>query len=106
MSIDFILQRGFRTISNRPRQTLGGVVLTKSLASVTWQVRIYREFFSTAKPEDWSQLVELSRIGGSASKRKLIAQAFTHSLRHWAQTFTYLRQQGTEAGVESRLADE
>jgi uncharacterized damage-inducible protein DinB len=38
--------------------------------------------------------VELSRIGGSASKRKLIAQAFTHSLRHWAQIFTYLRQQG------------
>jgi uncharacterized damage-inducible protein DinB len=56
--------------------------------------QIYREFFATAKPEDWSRQVELSRIGGTASKRKLVAQAFTHSLRHWAQISTYLRQQG------------
>jgi hypothetical protein len=28
-----------------------------------------------------------------ARQRKLIAQAFTHSLRHWAQISTYLRQQ-------------
>jgi uncharacterized damage-inducible protein DinB len=47
--------------------------------------RIYREFFARAKPEDWSGLVDLGRIGLRASKRKLVAQAFTHSIRHWAQ---------------------
>jgi hypothetical protein len=29
-----------------------------------------------------------------ASKRKMIVQALTHSIRHWAQLATSLRQQG------------
>jgi uncharacterized damage-inducible protein DinB len=29
-----------------------------------------------------------------ASRRKLLAQALTHSMRHWAQIATFLRQQG------------
>jgi uncharacterized damage-inducible protein DinB len=56
--------------------------------------RMYREFFAQAKPEDWTKLIELSRIGLKASKRKLVAQALTHSMRHWAQISTFLRQQG------------
>ena len=39
-------------------------------------------------------LVELGRINLKASKRKLVAQALTHSMRHWAQISTFLRQQG------------
>lgn len=54
----------------------------------------YREFFAKAKPDDWSETVELGRINLQASKRKLVTQALTHSMRHWAQISTYLRQQG------------
>ena len=54
----------------------------------------YLEFFARAKTEDWSATVELSRINLKASKRKLVAQALTHSMRHWAQIATFLRQNG------------
>lgn len=54
----------------------------------------YLEFFSNAKTEDWTATVELRRISLKASKRKLIAQALTHSMRHWAQIATFLRQNG------------
>ena len=54
----------------------------------------YKEFVAQATPEDWSAKIELGRVGISASKRKLITQAMTHSMRHWAQISTYLRQQG------------
>jgi len=56
--------------------------------------RLYREFFAKAKSEEWNETVQLGRINVKASKRKLIAQAFTHSMRHWAQISTFLRQQG------------
>jgi uncharacterized damage-inducible protein DinB len=55
---------------------------------------MFREFFAHAKPEDWMELVELARVGSKASKRKLVAQALTHSMRHWAQISTFLRQHG------------
>jgi len=54
----------------------------------------FREFFAKATDEDWQQTVELGRINLKASKRKLVAQALTHSMRHWAQIATFLRQSG------------
>jgi uncharacterized damage-inducible protein DinB len=54
----------------------------------------FREFFAKATPEDWKETVELGRINLKASKRKLVAQALTHSMRHWAQLATFLRQNG------------
>ena len=57
--------------------------------------RKYREFFARAKPEDWTETVDLGpRLSFKPSKRKLVAQALTHSIRHWAQISTFLRQQG------------
>lgn len=56
--------------------------------------RIYRDLFSRATTADWSETIELSRLGVTASRRKLLAQALTHSMRHWAQIATFLRQQG------------
>jgi uncharacterized damage-inducible protein DinB len=56
--------------------------------------QLYKRFFSTAQPEDWKQIVEMGLLNRSFSKRKLVVQAFTHSMRHWAQISTYLRQQG------------
>jgi uncharacterized damage-inducible protein DinB len=56
--------------------------------------KIYRDFFAQAKPEDWVEQVKLGRINLNASKRKLVTQALTHSMRHWAQISTFLRQRG------------
>lgn len=56
--------------------------------------KTYREFFAKAGPSDWSEVVDMNRINLKASKRKLVAQALTHSMRHWAQIATFLRQQG------------
>jgi uncharacterized damage-inducible protein DinB len=39
-------------------------------------------------------MIELSRVNRKASRRKLVTQALTHSMRHWAQISTFLRQQG------------
>jgi uncharacterized damage-inducible protein DinB len=55
---------------------------------------MYREFIARASPEDWASTAELGRINLKATKRKLVAQALTHSMRHWAQISTFLRQQG------------
>lgn len=55
----------------------------------------YREFFSKATPEDYSKSVEFgTRMKLKPTKRKMITQALTHSMRHWAQLATALRQQG------------
>jgi uncharacterized damage-inducible protein DinB len=55
----------------------------------------YRQFLSIAKPEDWEDKVDLGpRLNFHPSKRKLVSQALTHSMRHWAQLATFLRQQG------------
>ena len=55
---------------------------------------MYRDFFVQATPEQWAEKIELSRIGLKASRRKMVVQALTHSMRHWAQIATFLRQQG------------
>lgn len=55
----------------------------------------YREYLARASPEDLATVLNLSsRMDLKGSKRKLITQALTHSLRHWAQLATFLRQQG------------
>jgi uncharacterized damage-inducible protein DinB len=56
--------------------------------------RKFRQFLSNAKADDWEAVVDLGFGGLKTSKRKLMTQAFTHSLRHWAQIATFLRQQG------------
>ena len=55
----------------------------------------YRQFIARAESEDWSQTIDLGpRLNMKPSKRKLVSQALTHSIRHWAQLSTFLRQQG------------
>jgi uncharacterized damage-inducible protein DinB len=55
----------------------------------------YREFFSKATAEDYGKAVEFgTRMKLKPTKRKMITQALTHSMRHWAQLATALRQQG------------
>ena len=55
----------------------------------------FQKFLATARDEDWVAKVDLGpRLALRPSKRKLAAQALTHSIRHWAQISTFLRQQG------------
>ncbi|MBZ5574018.1 MAG: hypothetical protein LAO09_19310 [Acidobacteriia bacterium] len=55
----------------------------------------YQKFLATARAEDWEAKVDLGpRLSLKPSKRKCMAQALTHSMRHWAQISTFLRQQG------------
>ncbi len=55
----------------------------------------FRAFLERATDKDYAEVVEFgSRMKLSVTKRKLISQALTHSLRHWAQLATALRQQG------------
>jgi uncharacterized damage-inducible protein DinB len=72
-----------------PSETLDEIFAISEQAA-----HVYKDFFAKAKPEDWMEAVTLSFGGLNASRRKLVAQAFTHSLRHWAQISTFLRQQG------------
>ncbi len=55
----------------------------------------YKRYLANAPTGDFATTIEVSpRRTLSASKRKLIAQALTHSMRHWAQLSSFLRQQG------------
>jgi uncharacterized damage-inducible protein DinB len=55
----------------------------------------YREYLARATPEDLATVLNLSsRMELKGSKRKLITQALTHSMRHGAQLATFLRQKG------------
>jgi uncharacterized damage-inducible protein DinB len=52
-----------------------------------------REFIRRATPEQLDETVELERVG-KVTRRKMIVQALTHSMRHWAQLATELRRAG------------
>jgi uncharacterized damage-inducible protein DinB len=55
----------------------------------------YKQYLALATAEDLASVFEFNpRRKLSASKRKLITQALTHSMRHWAQLSTFLRQEG------------
>ncbi len=54
-------------------------------------------FLSTAKPEDWNVRLEFpTRSMGTltGTRRKIFVHTLLHSIRHWAQLATMLRQAG------------
>jgi len=58
---------------------------------------MYREYFATATDEDLASVIEFpTRTAGivRASKRKIVVHALLHSVRHWAQLATALREAG------------
>ena len=63
---------------------------------------LYRQYLDTATDDDLAKVMEFpTRTAGiiRSSKRKMFAHALIHSMRHWAQLATALR----EAGSDSRL---
>jgi uncharacterized damage-inducible protein DinB len=58
---------------------------------------MYREYFAQATDEDLATVIEFpTRTAGiiRASKRKIVVHALMHSVRHWAQLATALREAG------------
>jgi uncharacterized damage-inducible protein DinB len=58
---------------------------------------LYREYLATATDEDLQSVMEFpTRTAGviRSSKRKMFAHALLHSVRHWAQLATALREAG------------
>ena len=58
---------------------------------------MYREYFAAATDEDLASVMEFpTRTAGivRASKRKIVMHALLHSVRHWAQLATALREAG------------
>src|SRR3979409_2329593 len=58
-----------------------------------------RSFAIAANDPDWDGLLTFpTRSAGelTASRRKIFIHALLHSVRHWAQLSTYLRQQGSK----------
>jgi uncharacterized damage-inducible protein DinB len=55
---------------------------------------VYREFFCQRETRRLGRSHTRRAREWKASRRKMVAQALTHSIRHWAQISTYLRQQG------------
>ncbi len=59
--------------------------------------RKFREFLNTWSDADWNRQVTFKTLSAgeqSASRRKCFVHALLHSMRHWAQLATALRQQG------------
>ena len=57
----------------------------------------FKQFLATAKQQDLDQVMTFeTRSAGmvSASKRKILAHAMLHGVRHWAQIATALRKAG------------
>lgn len=58
---------------------------------------MYRGYLATATDEDLATIIEFpTRTAGTAraSKRKIVVHALLHSIRHWAQLATALREAG------------
>ena len=58
---------------------------------------LLRGWVERATPDDWARVVEFETLTAGlfrASKRKIVAHALVHGIRHWAQLATALRAHG------------
>ena len=59
--------------------------------------RRLERFVAQATPAEWGETITFETIAAgtlTASKRKIVAHALVHGVRHWAQIATALRQAG------------
>ena len=64
------------------------------------------QWVSTAPTEEWEKVLTFETITAGtlvASKRKIVAHALVHGIRHWAQIATALRQAGYPQGWQHDL---
>jgi uncharacterized damage-inducible protein DinB len=68
--------------------------------------RALRELLASFPDADWAAPREMS-FGGDThivTSRKMVLQAITHELRHWAQAAAFLRQAGYKPGFHDLIA--
>jgi uncharacterized damage-inducible protein DinB len=53
---------------------------------------------------DVPQQIQMGKHSRTVTPRKMIAQAVTHEIRHWAQVATFLRMSGRKSGSRDLLA--
>ena len=68
--------------------------------------RALRELLVSFPDTEWDAPREMSFDGHTrtVTSRKMVLQAITHELRHWAQVATFLRQAGYDPGVHDLIA--
>jgi uncharacterized damage-inducible protein DinB len=68
--------------------------------------RALRELLASFPDSEWDAPREMSfgTHSRAVSSRKMILQAVTHELRHWAQVATFLRQAGHTPGFHDLIA--
>ena len=68
--------------------------------------RALRELLATFPEDRWDvpQEMKMGQRSLWVTPRKMIAQAVTHELRHWAQMATLLRLEGRKTGTHDLLA--
>ncbi len=56
----------------------------------------FRNFLARVRPEDWDEVLSFGTMEWKlkASRRKMFVHTMLHSVRHWAQLATVLRQNG------------
>jgi uncharacterized damage-inducible protein DinB len=64
-----------------------------------------RALLATFPTERWDvpQQIQIGKHSRSVTPRKLIVQAVTHEIRHWAQVATFLRMSGRKPGPRDFL---
>lgn len=67
--------------------------------------RALRELLASFPESEWDAPREMSFDGHTrtVTSRRMILQAVTHELRHWAQVATFLRQAGYAPGVHDLI---
>lgn len=64
-----------------------------------------RELLASFPADRWDipQLVEMGKYTRTITPRKMVVQAVTHEIRHWAQVATFLRLDGRPSGMHDVL---
>src|SRR6267378_573797 len=85
--------------------TIGELVRHIFSAEQRYVARIQGAPLTAFPPERWvvPQQIQIGKHSRAVTPRKLIVQAVTHEIRHWAQVATFLRMSGRKPGPRDFL---
>jgi uncharacterized damage-inducible protein DinB len=89
-----------------PYDALARATVDELFAIHRGAVERLERFIATASEDDWRRELTFETLSAgtlSASKRKIVAHALVHGIRHWAQIATALRQAGHATGWDHDL---
>lgn len=92
--VELFFARAINGMAQVPSRDVVPVSIEELFSLGEQAAELFHKFMANASPEGWKEQVEVTSVRLKASRRKMLAQALTHSMRHWAQIATFLRQQG------------